>query len=392
MKAGLIVFFLWTSLSAIQAQVDPKYRAVAIARAEKIVEQVEPPLGVSKKNKIRDLVANQYIALNNIHAERDRQLSEAGAADEPIRAHANAAVAAQHRQYIQSLEALLTAEQLEDIKDGMTYHTVPKTYNNYKLMLPFASEEELAMIHKNLTEAREHAMDGGSAKEKHAWFNKYKGRIANDLSSRGYNLKKDGEEWAERRDLASSARCITESNKVMQALALSDKWQAEQVRNLLAYQYQQMDQIYAHKQLLTADMEQEALLDKVEKERRAVQKWKESKGALDVQRDKLFEKLDLLLTDEQIERVKNEMTYNGFQKELARFEELLPHLTAKHKTAIINHLKEARENALNVLTSRERNQWFAKYRGRANNYLSKEGYDLRKATEELERRKNVSLQ
>lgn len=391
MKRGLLTFLVLGSLSLAHGQVDSEYQQVAIERAEKIVEKVEPALATDKRNKIRDLVADQYITLNSIHGERDRKLGEAGAAKEQVLADADAAIAAQHRQYIQALGELITAEQVEEIKDGMTYHTVPKTYNNYRLMLPFASDEELAMIHKNLTEAREHAMDGGSAKEKHTWFNKYKGRIANQLASRGYNLKSEGEQWAERRNLESTAYCITESNRLMQTLTISDEWQAEQVRNLLAYQYQKMDEIYAKKKSETTAMEQ-ASLDGVAKEDRAMAIWKESKAALDTQRDKLFEKLGLLLTETQIELVKDEMTYNGFQKELSRFEELLPQLTDEHKAAIIVYLKEARENALNVLTNRERNQWFTKYRGRANNYLSKEGYDLRKATEELERRKNVSLQ
>lgn len=386
MKRGLLTFLALGSLSLAYGQVDPEYKKVAMERAEKIVERIEPTLSTDKKNKTRDLVADQYVALNSIHAERDRQLSETGAAKEEVLAAADTAVAAQHRQYIQSLGALITAEQIEEIKDGMTYHTVPKTYNNYKLMLPFATEEELAMIHENLIEAREHAMDGGSAKEKHAWFNKYKGRIANQLASRGYNLKREGEQWAERRNLESTAYCITESNRLMQTLTLSDEWQAEQVRNLLAYQYQKMDEIYTHKQKQTAEMEQ-ASLGEAEKEKRAVKIWEDSKNALDAQRDEFFEKLDPLLNVEQIELVKNEMTHNGFQRELTRFEELLPDLNDEEKIVVVEYLKEARENALNVLTSRERNQWFAKYRGRANNYLSKQGYDLRKATEDLERTK-----
>ncbi len=36
-----------------------------------------------------------------------------------------------------------------------------------------------------------------------------------------------------------------------------------------------------------------------------------------------------------------------------------------------------------------RSDWFIKYRGRANNYLAAAGFDLRKATEELEARGRV---
>lgn len=386
MKQRLLTLFLSCGILAAQAQVDPEYKKIATERAEKIVAEVKPSLETDKKKVVSDLVADQYNALHAIHAERDRQLEQEGGNRDRIVAYADSVVAVRHQKYVTELQKLITADQVEAIKNGMTYYTVPKTYNNYLLMLPFATDEELVIIRDNLTEAREHAMDGGSAKEKHAWFNKYKGRIANALANRGYNLKEEGERWAERRNVNSSATYITESNRVIEKLGLSDKWQTEQVRNLLAFQYQKMDEIYAAKQLQTVEMEQ-ASLNELEKEKRAVQIWEESKGALDKQRDKLFEKLNLLLTDAQIELVKNEMTYSGFQKELSRFEELLPTLTDEHKKVVIGHLEEARENALNVLTGRERNQWFAKYRGRANNYLSKQGYDLRKATEELERRR-----
>lgn len=306
MKAGFLILFLSAGILAAQGQADPEYKKVAMERAEKIVAEVEPALTNTTRNDARDLVANQYIALNSIHAERDRQLKKEGANNERILAHADSVIATQHDKYVAALQDLLTAEQVESIKNGMTYYTVPKTYNNYLLMLPFATEEELTFIRENLKEAREHAMDGGSAKEKHAWFNKYKGRIANALASKGYNLKEEGERWAERRDLKSSETYITESSSIMQKLALSDKWQAEQVRNLLAFQYQKMDAIYAHKKRQTTEMDQASLGD-AEKEKRAVKIWEESKSALDVQRDKLFEKLDPLLTEDQIELVKNEM-------------------------------------------------------------------------------------
>jgi hypothetical protein len=53
-------------------------------------------------------------------------------------------------------------------------------------------------------------------------------------------------------------------------------------------------------------------------------------------------------------------------------------------------LVKARENALNVLTSKDRNQLFTKYRGRAKNYLSKQGYDLRRAIEDLKGKRVIN--
>ncbi len=57
-------------------------------------------------------------------------------------------------------------------------------------MLPNLTEKQKARIMTWLVEAREHAMNGGTSEEKHAWFGKYKGRINNYLSSEGYDLKR----------------------------------------------------------------------------------------------------------------------------------------------------------------------------------------------------------
>jgi hypothetical protein len=99
-----------------------------------------------------------------------------------------------HTQYLLKLHAVLTPAQVDQVKDGMTYGVVPLTYNSYLEMLPELTEEEKVTIKNYLVEAREHAMDGGSSKEKHRWFGKYKGRINNYLSARGYDLAKASKE------------------------------------------------------------------------------------------------------------------------------------------------------------------------------------------------------
>ena len=49
-----------------------------------------------------------------------------------------------------------------------------------------------------LKEAREFAIDAESSKKKHEMFGKYKGRINNYLTKRGYDLTKEREEWYKR--------------------------------------------------------------------------------------------------------------------------------------------------------------------------------------------------
>ena len=61
-----------------------------------------------------------------------------------------------------------------------------------------AKEEEKAKIMAWLVEAREFAMDAENSNKKHAAFGKYKGRINNYLSKRGYDLVKERKAWYER--------------------------------------------------------------------------------------------------------------------------------------------------------------------------------------------------
>jgi len=41
-------------------------------------------------------------------------------------------------------------------------------------------------------------------------------------------------------------------------------------------------------------------------------------------------------------------------------------------------LAEAREHAMDAQSSNKKHEWFGKYKGRINNYLSKQGYDSQK--------------
>jgi hypothetical protein len=65
-------------------------------------------------------------------------------------------------------------------------------------MIPSLTEEEKAQIMIWLKEAREFAIDAESSKKKHEMFGKYKGRINNYLTKRGYDLTKEREEWYKR--------------------------------------------------------------------------------------------------------------------------------------------------------------------------------------------------
>jgi len=180
---------------------DTAYIRVVTERAGKIVAALKLPDSASFY-RVRGVVAGQYEALNVVYSERDdrlKQLKEQqpapvktveDSARKRIEEDVDAKVARLHEAYLAKLATELNPQQVDEIKDGMTYHVVEVTYHAYLERLPQLTDEQKARIMADLIEAREHAMDAESSKAKHAWFGKYKGRINNYLSSQGLEMKK----------------------------------------------------------------------------------------------------------------------------------------------------------------------------------------------------------
>lgn len=200
------IFLILMTFHAVQSQDhDLEYVEVTNKRAQKIIDEI-PLNSTEKELKVRDLIATQYRALNQIQEVRDEKIKEIKALDddaskikiEKLKEKADKKIKKLHTSYLKNLSKELTDEQVAQVKDGMTYGVFPLTYTAFLEMIPSLTDTEKQYIYDNLKEAREHAMDGGSSKEKHAWFGKYKGKINNYLSARGYDLSKERDGWYER--------------------------------------------------------------------------------------------------------------------------------------------------------------------------------------------------
>jgi hypothetical protein len=101
-----------------------------------------------------------------------------------------------HAALLTKLAASLTPEQIEQVKDLMTYHKVTVTAKAYAAIMPGLTVAEQAKILELLQTAREEAMDGGSAPEKSAIFQKYKDQINAYLDAQGHDTAKAFKEWA----------------------------------------------------------------------------------------------------------------------------------------------------------------------------------------------------
>ncbi len=200
----------WISAGAVDLNKenrDPKYVESIVNRSQKIVDK----LGLTDAKVAEDVcnvIANRYFELNDIYEIRDakvKAVKESGltgdAKNEALKAAENEKDAVFYRSHFAfpaSLSLFLNEEQIEAVKDGMTYGVVKVTYEATLDMIPSLKEEEKVQIYAWLVEAREFAMDAENSNKKHAAFGKYKGRINNYLAKRGYNLTKEREEWAKR--------------------------------------------------------------------------------------------------------------------------------------------------------------------------------------------------
>ncbi|MFD2163818.1 DUF3826 domain-containing protein [Paradesertivirga mongoliensis] len=194
--------------TATAAEKEAAYTKVITERADKIVQALS--ISDQKKAlKVRDIIAGQYRGLNNIHEARKASVKSAKEINKENRALADSAVkkieeeeklqlSKLHTAYLKSLSAELNPQQVEAVKDGMTYRVLPITYNGYLQMLPNLTEDQKKQILAYLTEAREFAMDAESSEKKHGWFGKYKGKINNYLSAAGINMKQASIDWQNR--------------------------------------------------------------------------------------------------------------------------------------------------------------------------------------------------
>jgi len=183
------------------------YLKAITTRSEKIVNVLEIDDSDKYHTVLNELV-DQYSRINTIHEQSkevidqiERQSLSKEATEEAVKqqeAKKKEQLEQRHAKFIAQLKNNLSEDQLEKVKDGMTYRVFPITYAGYLDMLPSLTTEQKNQIYAWLKEARELAMDAESAEKKHAVFGKYKGRINNYLSQAGYDLKKESKAWQER--------------------------------------------------------------------------------------------------------------------------------------------------------------------------------------------------
>lgn len=164
----------------------------------------------AKATRVRDAIVAQYRSLRSRDEALDtmfQSLSKNTPGIETNRGAILKVLSQQlHGQFLTRLSADLTPAQIEQVKDRMTYNKVKVTYDAYCEIVPKLTDAEKAKILEALKVAREEAMDGGSADEKTAIFQKHKEVINAMLNANGHDVAKATKEWEAKQAQAAATK------------------------------------------------------------------------------------------------------------------------------------------------------------------------------------------
>ena len=199
------------------------------------------------------------------------------------------------------------------------------------------------------------------------------------LSAGSVDLNKDN------RDPQYVESIVKRSQKIVDKLGLTDVKVAEDVRNVIANRYFELNDIYEVRDAKVKKIKESGLSGAAKDDALKAVEY-EKDAALYRSHFAYPANLSLFLDEKQIEVVKDGMTYGVVKVTYDATIDMIPSLKEEEKAQIYAWLIEAREFALDAENSDKKHAAFGKYKGRINNYLAKRGYDLTKEREEWYKR------
>ncbi len=184
--------------AALLASLAPPATATSDAALEKRVTSVLDSLDL-KDNPKRERVHSELLKF--LRSVRDAH--NAGLQLDP----------AVHKNFVAALEAELSPEQVEMVKDKLTINKVPITFRVYHQIIAQLTAEDDAKILAWLKQAREESLDVKNVDEMNPIFKKYKKEIEHYIDSRGYDWAKSYKTFVDKQRAASgkSAAAATEA-------------------------------------------------------------------------------------------------------------------------------------------------------------------------------------
>jgi hypothetical protein len=181
-------------------------------------------------------------------------------------------------------------------------------------------------------------------------------------------------------------RTITSrAEKIVATLAISDSSKAKHITVLVADQYKNLNSIYAERDEQIKTIKQKGL-SKEEADNVLIKIDSSINRKIEALHATFLSALSSELSAKQVTKVKDGMTYNVLKVTYDAYVDMIPSLTKEQRDQIMVWLVEAREHAMDGESSEKKHWWFGKYKGRINNYLSAQGYNITKERKEWEKR------
>ncbi|MTK52702.1 DUF3826 domain-containing protein [Paludibacter sp.] len=168
------------------------------------------------------------------------------------------------------------------------------------------------------------------------------------------------------------------AEKIVKTLSISDSTVFKRLTGILVYQYKSLGKIHDGRDAAIKSAKEKAGNDKAtfQSAEKALQD--EANSQLYNLHCEFIGKLAGDLNAEQIDKVKDGMVFNLIKVTYSAYLDMIPTLKPEEKQQIYCWLVEARERAMDAQSSNKKHEIFGKYKGRINNYLSKQGYNLDK--------------
>lgn len=176
------------------------------------------------------------------------------------------------------------------------------------------------------------------------------------------------------------------AEKIVQGMKLEDSAKAKTTVSYIAHHYNNLNNIYARRDTTINQYKRTLAAGTKPEDAKLAAIHAVATASIDSLHPIFLKKLRTTLNETQVEQVKDGLTYGVLPITWAGYQDMLPNLTAAQKTKIYNWLVEAREHAMDAESSERKHGWFGKYKGRINNYLSSEGYNMKEESKKWEER------
>ena len=192
--------------------------------------------------------------------------------------------------------------------------------------------------------------------------------------------------FTQNKDIVYKKMIQSRAFKIVKALSLTDTIKEQKVTGVVALQYIELNDIYNRRDSVIKQIKSD--LANGAKPDGSLVKLIEARttASVDSLHSIYLKKLSAELNPAQVEQIKDGMTYKVLPITYHAYMDMLPNLTEEQKKQIMDWLVEAREHAMDGESSAKKHAWFGKYKGRINNYLSQQGYDMKKESMEWEKR------